>query len=387
MTKRRGWKRGEWLVRDEESGLLEYGSNVTRDYYGVLKRKDQQDYKHPQMFVMAKNDPYMQYPQSNPGYVYDTSAYNASAYVYGTDILTPIGPATHLFPLIELGQLPIPTSGFDIAMASYDSVSLNISAQVVTRNNLAFNNDGTIFYFFGGIDNKVHQFTLSTAWDISTLVYSGKSYDASAQDGSFNWGAIKSNGTKMYRGGGLNSKIFQYDLLTPWDISTATYSGVSLDYAPQDIVMRSIAFTDSGDRIYMGGDSSPIIYQYTLSSSWDISTATYAGISYDPSSEDTLIGDIAFQGDGLRMVILGLDNNYLFQYDLASAWNVSTAVYNSVFFDPTSEDSGMINFAITPAGDKLYLTSYTGTIYQYTLGAAASDGIGVWSIGTSFIVN
>lgn len=97
MTKRRGWKNGEWLVRDEESGLVEYGSNVTRDYYGVLKRNDQQDYKHPQLFVQAKEDPYMQYPQANPAYVYDTSAYNVSAFVFGTNIPTPFGPASHLF--------------------------------------------------------------------------------------------------------------------------------------------------------------------------------------------------------------------------------------------------------------------------------------------------
>lgn len=97
MRNRRGWKRGDWLVRDEESGLIEYGSNVVRDYYGVLKRKDQADGPHPQDFVKAGLDPYTQYPQSDPSYVYDTSAYNVSAFVYGTTIPTPEGPASHLF--------------------------------------------------------------------------------------------------------------------------------------------------------------------------------------------------------------------------------------------------------------------------------------------------
>ncbi len=106
MTKRRGWKSGEWLVRDEESGFVEYGSNVERDYYGVLKRKDQQDYKHPQMFVMAKEDPYMQSPQANPAYVYDTSAYDVSAFVFGTTVPTPYGAASHLFQ--QSISVPIP---------------------------------------------------------------------------------------------------------------------------------------------------------------------------------------------------------------------------------------------------------------------------------------
>ncbi len=95
--RRRGWKSGDWLVRDEESGLVEYGSNVIRDYYGVLKRKDQAEKAHPQLFVRAKSDPYMQYPQANPSYTYDTSAYDVSAFIGATNIRTPIGPASHLF--------------------------------------------------------------------------------------------------------------------------------------------------------------------------------------------------------------------------------------------------------------------------------------------------
>lgn len=99
MARRRGWKRGEWLVRDEESGFVEYASNVTRDYYGVLKRKDQADGRHPQDFVKAGLDPYSQDPQNSPALVYDTSAYNVSAFVYGTNIPIPQGPATHLFDI------------------------------------------------------------------------------------------------------------------------------------------------------------------------------------------------------------------------------------------------------------------------------------------------
>jgi hypothetical protein len=97
MKSRSGWKRGDWLVRDEESGFVEYASNVRKDYYGVLKRKDQADSRHPQDFVRAKNDPQIGYPQASPAITYDTSAYNVSAFVYGTNIPTPIGPATHLF--------------------------------------------------------------------------------------------------------------------------------------------------------------------------------------------------------------------------------------------------------------------------------------------------
>lgn len=93
--KRRGWKRGDWLVRDEESGFTEYASKVRRDYYGVLTRHP--DYAHPQDFIRAKDDPFIGDPQNPPIYVYDVSALNLGNFVGVTTVPAPVGPATHLF--------------------------------------------------------------------------------------------------------------------------------------------------------------------------------------------------------------------------------------------------------------------------------------------------
>jgi hypothetical protein len=107
MSRRRGWKRGEHLVRDEESGLIEYASNVSRDHYGVLKKKSQADGPHPQDFVKALRDPYTPTVQNPPKLTYDTSAYNVSAFVYGTTVPAPVGPATHLYnPSVSQGGDP-----------------------------------------------------------------------------------------------------------------------------------------------------------------------------------------------------------------------------------------------------------------------------------------
>lgn len=92
---RRGWKRGDWLVRDEESGFTEYASEVRRDYYGVLTKTP--DRAHPQDFIRAKNDPFIYDPQNPPTYIFDTSALNLGDLVGVTSVSAPIGPATHLF--------------------------------------------------------------------------------------------------------------------------------------------------------------------------------------------------------------------------------------------------------------------------------------------------
>ena len=43
MGRRRGWKKGDWLVQDAESGFVHYASEVGTDDYGVLKLKSEMD--------------------------------------------------------------------------------------------------------------------------------------------------------------------------------------------------------------------------------------------------------------------------------------------------------------------------------------------------------
>lgn len=95
--RRRGWKRGDWLVKDEESGFTVYASQCTRDYYGVYKLKSQADQRHPQEYILAKRDPYPVSPTSPPLRTYDTSAYVQGTYVGSTTVLAPFGAATHLY--------------------------------------------------------------------------------------------------------------------------------------------------------------------------------------------------------------------------------------------------------------------------------------------------
>jgi len=97
VARRRGWKSGDWLVKDEESGFTTYGSKVAYDYYGVLKLKSQGDRAHPQMFVKALDDPYPVYPVSQPFRAFNLTESVVGFDVGTTTVDTPDGPALHLY--------------------------------------------------------------------------------------------------------------------------------------------------------------------------------------------------------------------------------------------------------------------------------------------------
>jgi len=97
VSRRRGWKRGDWLVKDEESGFTTYGTRVEYDYYGVLKLREQADPAHPQDFIKAKEDPYPVYPVSQPLRSFSLDESVVGFDVGETTIDTPDGPALHIF--------------------------------------------------------------------------------------------------------------------------------------------------------------------------------------------------------------------------------------------------------------------------------------------------
>jgi len=53
-----------------------------------------------------------------------------------------------------------------------------------------------------------------------------------------------------------------------------------------------------------------------LSTAWDVSTASYDSKSKDVSSEESSPFDVAFKPDGSKMYIVGYNNDTVYQYSM-----------------------------------------------------------------------
>ena len=68
-----------------------------------------------------------------------------------------------------------------------------------------------------------------------------------------------------------------------------------------------------------------------------------------------------------RVFIVGLDNDSVFQYSLSTAFDLSTASYDSVSFSAASEETSPRGIAFNSDGTKMYIVgSSTDSVYQYT---------------------
>lgn len=54
---RNSWTPGAFLVVDDESGFTHLSTEMTRDWDGQMRHKDNLDGRHPQLDVRARKDP------------------------------------------------------------------------------------------------------------------------------------------------------------------------------------------------------------------------------------------------------------------------------------------------------------------------------------------
>jgi 6-phosphogluconolactonase (cycloisomerase 2 family) len=285
---------------------------------------------------------------------------------YGSETWTNGTTNTELATLQEAMTGATTTVGYDLASASYESKSFSVTSQETDPRAIEFNSDGTKMFVVGQASDTVFQYSLSTAYDISTASYDSVSFSVSSQESSAQGLVFKPDGTKMYIIGEIADAVFQYSLSTAFDLSTASYDSVSFSVSSQDTGPKAVNFNDDGTIMYVVGNNDSV-FQYTLTTAYDISTASYASKSFSVTSQDTFPCGIKFNSDGTTMFILGGSNSSVFQYTLSTGFDVSTASYASIEFSTASQEATPRGITFNSDGTKLYIVGNNNdTVYQYT---------------------
>jgi hypothetical protein len=257
-----------------------------------------------------------------------------------------------------------------VSDASYDSKSLS---SVDKAFDVSFNTDGTKMYVLGGDGSSiVSQYTLSSPWDVSTASYVSQYSFSSHQ--SWYWGEgifFKSDGTTLYYVSSYSYAIYQLTLSTPWDITTLSYTSKTLSISGQDSEPAGIAFNSDGTKMYMIGNAGDSIYQYTLSSGWDLATASYDSVLkrlWDAAPSFCSSGGLFFKDDGTKMYAIDTYYELVAQFTLGTPWNLATASYDGVSKSVASQTAYPTGVYLGSSGQKLYVTDYTNDkVYQYSM--------------------
>lgn len=209
------------------------------------------------------------------------------------------------------------STAFDISTASFDSKEFLLTSQDAAPVGLWFKPDGTKMYMFGAVTDDVFQYTLSTAFDVSTASFDSKSFSFTAQDTGITGGALNEDGTKLYAVGiTTNDRVYQYTLSTPFDVSTASFDNKFLDFFSEAVQALGMFIGDSGNKVFIAGRTADSIFQYSLTDSDDVSTASFDGFSLDISDESTVVSDVHMSPNGGNLYITDRTAAEVFQYSV-----------------------------------------------------------------------
>jgi streptogramin lyase/6-phosphogluconolactonase (cycloisomerase 2 family) len=270
-------------------------------------------------------------------------------------------------------------SGWNIAVASFFS-SFSVSSQEAAPIGLFFKPDGLKMYVSGNTGDDINEYNLSSAWNVSSASYV-QNFSVAGQDTAPRNIYFKPDGLKMYVIGSVGNNVIEYNLSSAWNISTASFlqesSGFGFD--PYGLFFRS-----DGTKMYTTGSAADSVYEYNLSTAWDVSTISFVQ-SFSVATQENDPVSVFFNTDGTKMYVLGDTGNAVYQYNLGTGWNISTATYQQNFSVAAQETIPTALF-FKPDGEALYVVGQNGdAVYQYLMPVnntyyAISNGTD-WEVG------
>ena len=220
----------------------------------------------------------------------------------------------------------------DVSSASFVN-SFSIASEDDFPSGVSFSNNGKKMFVVGNQNDSVYEYTLTTAWDVSSASYVD-SFSVASQGTSSSDLTFSNSGKKMFvtdngGGGATDGLVNEYELATAWDISTASFV-VTLDITNKEIYPTGIAFSNNGKKMFVVGANGDDVNEYTLTTAFDISTASHVD-SFSVKSQDGGPNGIAFSNSGKKMFIAGNDGDDVNEYTLTTSWDVSTASFVDSF--------------------------------------------------------
>ena len=223
------------------------------------------------------------------------------------------------------------SAGDDLTKSNYTIRKFDVDGQTTHARDISFNNDGTKMFIIDNGSDKVFSYTLSTPYNISTAVFVNE-FSVSSQDTNPMNVQFNNDGSKMFIGGRQEKRVYEYSLSTNFDISSASYTGNFIDVSTQVAgdSLFGLTFSPDGTMMFVNekGDGDDHLHQYSLNKSFDLSGGANFIRSADLETQTAAEGQargIAFNQNGTRLFMVGSGFNEINQYTLSEGFNISTA--------------------------------------------------------------
>ena len=153
-----------------------------------------------------------------------------------------------------------------------------------------------------------------------------------------------------------------------YDLATASYLQ-NFSVATQETVPQGIFFKPDGTKMYVIGRFGYDVNEYDLSTAWDVTSASYLQ-NFSVAAQEAFPTGIFFKPDGTKMYVIGVLGDDVNEYDLSTAWDVSSASYLQNF-SVAAQEINPTGVFFKPDGTKMYVIGTAGDdVNEYSTGSA-----------------
>ena len=263
---------------------------------------------------------------------------------------------------------------------------LSLQPNFAQTMNIKFYKNGVEFYAVDLNGEPFNHYTLTTpyAQDSATL---NSSSDFNAKIGSgiycflFNVSYTASSGAdKIYAAGPASGIIYELDMSTEFDPSSATYSSVNYDLSgdgPSTIM--DLLWNDDGTKFYVVSSSFKV-YQYSITTAYDLSSGMSFDGFKDISGQNE--GGLAWAEDGNSLIGVSYGNDKIFKMSVSTPYDVTSTVTFVSHFDISSLQTLPRSIYVVPDLSRIYLAGQINTVHQLSSSVSVNKLVkstGTWS--------
>ncbi len=250
----------------------------------------------------------------------------------------------------------------DIESFAYSGKSLNISGQEGKPRGLAINPDEDVFLVTGDVGKDVNEYSLSTPGDVSSGSYI-TNFSVNPPITVVDGLSAQPSGERFYVTADNGDRIYQYT--SAWDLSAAASDNASLYVGSEASAPTNTWWKTDGTKIYVV-DENNFIYQYHLSSAWDLDSGLYSNKSLNVGAVETNPNGLAISPTGKRLWVIGNSNDTMFQFTLGTAWDIDTATYDNKSFSCAAQGTAIRCLTVNSDGTKFWIAdNQNDRVYQY----------------------
>ena len=160
--------------------------------------------------------------------------------------------------------------------------------------------------------------------------YTGKEFSTAGQETNPGGAIFGDSGTKLYVIGTQSDRVQQYSVSSAYDLSSTVahvgQANVAHGGNPQDLV-----FSADGSKLWTLDGGSDQLRYYTVGTNWDITTLSSSAVVTRDFSDnvDTNPTGFRFNADGTKIILVGSSKagasgkDIIYSYDLSSAYDIA----------------------------------------------------------------